>query len=55
MGFPSFPPSGRVVSLMEVLTLIGLCVIIIGYCQVKLIRRTLVGKYEESLFVVRPN
>jgi len=28
MGFPSFPPSGRVVSLIEVLPLMGLVVVL---------------------------
>lgn len=56
MGFPSLPPSGRVVSLIEVLALMGLGKSF-GYVssQEKQRRRTLVGKNEESLFDVRSN
>jgi len=53
MGFPSFPPSGRVVSLIEVLPLIGLERHLIMGHRI-LLRwkngRTQVGRDEESLF-----
>jgi len=53
MGFPSFPPSGRVVSLIEVLALIGLGVVF-GYRSSDTLKvmgeLTVVGRDEESLF-----
>ena len=57
MGFPSFPPSGKVVSLMEVLALKGL-IVAFGYVSSDTVRRerkrgrTLVGRGGESLFRV---
>ena len=54
MGCPSFPPSGRVVSLIEVLPLIGLGVAF-GYGSSDIVLpsgergRTLQGRDEESL------
>ena len=57
MGIPSFPPSGKVVSLMEVLELMGLEVVcLVIYNQMLLTGgRTLVGTNGESLLRVSEN
>ena len=53
MGFPSFPPSGRVASLIDVLALKGLAVVFgYGSSDAPKVKkgRTLVGRGEASLF-----